>query len=511
MGALIVLDCKGCDKCEPFASIPSAIFLSLVFNTLILVFGGLITLEKPEIEFNNKVTFLFGKYFVQFGVIFSIFLSGTLIISFISLISGKNCFNSLLKYLRKYKFFSVKYFNSFLLISLIDILIYLVIYRLITPYSTIYSITEYFTEAIYLLILIIYYKIFEKAHFYLKQILISYVFFTSGIFLMIFGLSKYFCKSKYVKKEAYGYKIIKYYCIEGTNNYFYNYHYSILISIIVLPFLFFIKMFMAKKYMEVTEINAFILTVKKYFMQLIISSIIFLIVEKGKINKQNFPFNLAYSILYYLASESEEFLFLIYLQKTSLFYIFILLVFRKLDFHLLAGFNGKGNYFLFLIGPILTNILGLITFSYQGNRQLNNIINGPLIKKKANEINDDLLNQKVTKINNEPDSFYSKNVSDLNDVIKDKNSINNFDKEGDTPSFVENNKEKKDELQEYKNKILNLESQINFLNIKVRTLQVKNQNLEDTNEKLSEKIAILCEKYNINEDEDELVFVNPKN
>ena len=177
----------------------------------------------------------------------------------------------------------------------------------------------------------------------------------------------------------------------------------------------------------------------------------------------------------------------------------------------MAGFNGKGNYFLFLIGPILTNILGLITFSYQGNRQLNNIINGPLIKKKANEINDDLLNQKVTKINNEPDSFYSKNVSDLNDVIKDKNSINNFDKEGDTPSFVENNKEKKDELQEYKNKILNLESQINFLNIKVRTLQVKNQNLEDTNEKLSEKIAILCEKYNINEDEDELVFVNPKN
>ena len=121
MGALIVLDCKGCNKCEPFASIPLAIFLSLVFNTLILVFGGLITLEKPEIEFNNKVTFLFGKYFVQFGVIFSIFLSGTLIISFISLITGKNCFNSLLKYLRKYKFFSVKYFNSFLLISLIDI------------------------------------------------------------------------------------------------------------------------------------------------------------------------------------------------------------------------------------------------------------------------------------------------------------------------------------------------------------------------------------------------------
>ena len=118
-----------------------------------------------------------------------------------------------------------------------------------------------------------------------------------------------------------------------------------------------------------------------------ISTIIFLIVEKGKINKQNFPFNLTYSIIYYLASESEEFLFLIYLQKTSLFYIFILLVFRKLFFHLLEIFSGNGKYFLFLIRPILTNIIGLITFSYQGDRQLNKIIKGPLIKKKTNEIN----------------------------------------------------------------------------------------------------------------------------
>ena len=70
-----------------------------------------------------------------------------------------------------------------------------------------------------------------------------------------------------------------------------------------------------------------------------------------------------------------------------LFYIFILLVFRKLFFHLLEIFSGNGKYFLFLIGPILTNIIGLITFSYQGDRQLNKIIKGPLIKKKTNEIN----------------------------------------------------------------------------------------------------------------------------
>ena len=188
-------------------------------------------------------------------MIFIIFLIGTLIISFISLITGKNYFKPSLKYLFKHKFFSVKYFNYILLISFIDILIYLVIYSLITPYSTVYSITQFFTEAIYLLIIIIYYKIYTKAHFYLKQILISYFFFISGIVLMAFGLSKYYCKTKIVLEEDVVSKITKYYCIEGKNNYFYNYHYSILISIFVLPFLFFIKMFMVKNIWKLLKLK----------------------------------------------------------------------------------------------------------------------------------------------------------------------------------------------------------------------------------------------------------------
>ena len=63
MGALIIMDDNACSKCDPFGIIPLDIFLSLIFNTIILVFCEITTLLKPEIEFNNKVTFLFGLFF----------------------------------------------------------------------------------------------------------------------------------------------------------------------------------------------------------------------------------------------------------------------------------------------------------------------------------------------------------------------------------------------------------------------------------------------------------------
>ena len=167
---------------------------------------------------------------------------------------------------------------------------------------------------------------------------------------MIFGLSKYYCKTQY-KESRFGFDLTfnEYYCVYGTNNYFYNYHYSISISIFIIPFLFFLKMLLLKKYMEITEINAFLLMFKTYFIEFFVSIIIFLIITNRKLNKDNFPFKLSYSIVYFITSDFQDFLFLFFLQKTSLFYIFILLVFRKLDFHLLAGFNGKANYFLFML------------------------------------------------------------------------------------------------------------------------------------------------------------------
>ena len=109
MGALIYVGTN-------WAYFPIGIALSLVCNTITLLFGGLTTLLTPETELKNRVTFIFGKYSFQFGFILSIFVLGTFFTSLISLISAKNFVKRLFKWLFKYKFFCVKYFHYILVI-----------------------------------------------------------------------------------------------------------------------------------------------------------------------------------------------------------------------------------------------------------------------------------------------------------------------------------------------------------------------------------------------------------
>jgi hypothetical protein len=285
---------------------------------------------------------------------------------------------------------------------------------------------------------------------------------------------------------------------------------------LVIPFLFFAKMFLAKKYMEITGINAFIVMIKNYFTEFIVSAILqLLIIKNGKLYGDDFPFNIEYIGLYSLGSDLQELLFLYYLKKTSLYYIFILLVFRKLHFHLLAGFNAKANYFLFLIAPIITNIFGFIAFICQGDSESAKMINAPLIDKIIiNEISNDSENQEITKNDNGNNSLLNKDDyknNSCNDEIKDKNYTDNLNKEGDAPPLFVNEIESLDNKENYKNlEIQKLNSQIKSLNLKIKSLQIKNRALEETNEKLTNKIAMLCEKYNINEDEEDLNSMNMK-
>ena len=251
---------------------------------------------------------------------------------------------------------------------------------------------------------------------------------------------------------------------------------------------------------------------KNYFTEFIISVIILLIATKGKID--HFPFNKTYIGLYSLGSDFQEILFLFYLQKTNLYFIFILLVFRKLHFHLLAGFNAKANYFLFLIPPIITNILGFMAFTYQKDSESEIMIYATSLETKLiNETNDFLENQEVTKNDDGENLLLNKiesnNIS-ANEIKKDDNIIDDFNKEGVAPPLLVNqigsfhNREKYKDLE-----IERLKSENKSLNLKIKSLQIKNQTLEEINERLTNKIAILCEKYNINEEEEELSYMKP--
>ena len=107
---------------------------------------------------------------------------------------------------------------------MIDIFLYLVIYKLITPFSTAYSITEFFAEPVCLLCLILYYKMNKNVHFNLKQIITSYSFFIVGIILMIIGLCNYYCETIVEIDDFFGFNFTfnKYSCKEGISNYFYK-------------------------------------------------------------------------------------------------------------------------------------------------------------------------------------------------------------------------------------------------------------------------------------------------
>ena len=171
------------------------------------------------------------------------------------------------------------------------------------------------------------------------------------------------------------------------------------------------------------------------------------------------------------------------------------------------------NYFLFLLAPIITNIIGFIAFTCNGDSESRKMINAPLIDKIViNEINNELENQEITKNDNGNNSLLNKDNYNNNSCkyeIKTKNYTVN--KEGEAPPLLVNEIESLDNKENYKNlEIEKLNSQNKSLNLKIKSLQIKIKALEETNEKLTNKIAMLCEKYNINEDEEDLNNMNMK-
>ena len=140
----------------------------------------------------------------------------------------------------------IKYLYYLLFIAIIDLLVYLVFNRLISIYTRYFVITEYFTSPIYLLYLILYYYIFKKVNFSLKQIIISYMFFLIGIFFMIYGLINYFCITEIRGNSNF----TEYYCKDeekenkGYINYFIHSYISIIIAILLMPILEIKEIFM---------------------------------------------------------------------------------------------------------------------------------------------------------------------------------------------------------------------------------------------------------------------------
>ena len=103
----------------------------------------------------------------------------------------------------------------------------------------------------------------------------------------------------------------------------------------------------------------------------------------------------------------------------------------------------------------------------------------------------------------------SNNIS-ANDIKKDDNITDDFNKEGGAPPLLVNQMENFDNREKYRDlEIERLKSENKSLNLKIKSLQIKNKTLEETNEKLTNKIAMLCEKYNINEDDEELNYMKP--
>jgi hypothetical protein len=275
--------------------------------------------------------------------------------------------------------------------------------------------------------------------------------------------------------------------------------------------------------MDITNNNALVINFQIYFIKFIFSLIIYLITIKliYKINYlDNFETNLNYG-LYALISDIYDLIFFIILRVTNLFFIFIILVFRKLLFHISIVKTGYGIYHIFLIVSIIMNIFGLVSFSCNTDCDLLEEFQKPLFEEENNGIKSDLIinennENNENKITNENNTLtYGKptlNISTNNDYIL--NEITSEGKENETydaEPFEDNGlKKKNEEIENLQNEIKKLKSENNELksqnqsqNIKIRTLQVRIQNLEELNEKLSEKIAILTEKGNTNMNGDE--------
>jgi hypothetical protein len=444
-----------------------------------LLFGYFIEDKDQDSEYNFSYTSY--ALFIKIGVQLGTFTAIGFFALIVALSKNKNVAD---------KLFTKKYFHYIIIIAIIDSITYLILYQLITKKNRAFIITEYFTSPIYLLYLIVYYYIFKKVTFSIKQIIISYILFFIGIILMIIGLTKYYCLTEKVGN--------------GSVNYFNDLHLSIIISILLLPLFYFLKMFYGKKYMEITNNNALLINFKIYFVEFIIFSTVYLVTK----NNTDIDYKKIHSTYmlwptYAFTAVAYELYIFIILKQTNLFFIFIVLVFKEVIFPIYKTVN-VGYHHYFLIATIITNIFGLITFSFFGDKNLLYAFKFPLYQEKIKENNSCLL--QTNDNNNTPeDGKYLVN----NNCVNDSTTIN-FTNGNDylTPcgdNFGETNeignKTNMDEIQILKNENIRLKNENNELksqnknqNIQIQTLQSKIQNLEQTINNLSQKVAFLENK-----------------
>ena len=244
-------------------------------------------------------------------------------------------------------------------------------------------------------------------------------------------------------------------------------------------------------------------------MEFILSGIILLITIriKGELSDDVDLLNWG---LFSLASEINDLIFSLILKQTCLYMIFILLLFRKLHFHLSIAFNAFSEYFLFLIGTIIFNILGFISFSVQAEDEIYEEFSLPLINENE-EVKEIISDNKEKENNLIVNDYFTVNndntITNYYDTTPDgNNNDNNGDKENQfTDGHTNNNeidREKEDlknENKELKSENKELKSENKSLNLKIKSLKVKIGTLEETIEKLYDKIASLTEEKDSND------------
>ena len=318
---------------------------------------------------------------------------------------------------------------------------------------------------------------------------------------MIYGLINYFCITGIRGNSNF----TEYYCKDeekenkGYINYFIHSYISIIIAILLMPFLFFLRMFFSNKYMETTNNNALIFNCKIYFFEFFIFLIAFLISQNLDEYGYQYPINYdaVFWIINGLASGLYELLIFIILKATNLFFIFNILVFRSLIFHVYKSWN-TGNYLYYLIVPLITNVIGVFTFSYFSDDNLLNAFKSSLNEENGNEINSDLLYN-----NNNNKTTDDGNMTDFNDNNFTNNGNDYITPNGDNYNETKyfSNNANMDEVQIVKNENIRLKNendrlklQNNYQNTKIQTLESKIQNLEHIIENLSQKVALLENK-----------------
>ena len=231
---------------------PFLFILILGSIAALLIFGSNINNISGENDFGYKSSVLFFRYSIQFGIYMGIGTTLLILSGFLSLLSGQNYVKKLFTEIN-FKIFPIRYFHYLIYIASIDILYNLFFIQLVTSFSKTYLITNYFNESIYLFYIILYYRIFKKTNFKLRQIIYSFIFFILGIIVLIIGLTNYYC----LTEERIGYKEKKtgwrretekytYYICVNEINYFINNHISIIIALFIFLFYFLLRYFIAK-------------------------------------------------------------------------------------------------------------------------------------------------------------------------------------------------------------------------------------------------------------------------